>query len=170
MEYWIDGYNLLFKLSLHLKTLQENREKLITELKLHLIKSRLSAKIVFDSSEKHGSSLPSLTAKAPLEVIFSPAKMSADDYIIEMLSHTKSAKNIVIVTNDSHLAFRIKEYKASVVSIDDFFKRVFAKEQKHHLSNYEFLKEEGIHFDESEENIQLFVKIFEERQNRNNLE
>ena len=167
MEYWIDGYNLLFKIGMYTKTLEQSRKSLIGELRLHLIKSNLRAKIIFDSSEAHGSEFPSVTSTTPLEIIFAPAKLSADDYIIEMLEHSRSARNTTIVTNDSQLSFRAKGCKAFTLSIDEFFKLVFTKEDQKQLSNYEFLKEKGGDFKNSEESIQLFIKIFEERLDRN---
>ena len=167
MDYWIDGYNLLFKLNSYTKSLEQSREGLINELKLHLIKSNLRAKIIFDSNEENSSDFPSVKSKTPLEILFSPKGMSADDYIIEMLHATKSAKNTTVVTNDTHLAFSCKNTQAWTMSIDDFFKFVFKEERERNMSNYEFLKESGEEMVESEENIQMFIKIFEERQDRN---
>ncbi|MDN3505568.1 MAG: NYN domain-containing protein [Rhabdochlamydiaceae bacterium] len=167
MDYWIDGYNLLFKIKSHMHSLHQSREELLNELKLHLIKSQMKATIIFDSAEENSGDFPSKKSLHPIEVIFSPAGMTADDYILEMLRTTISAKNTVIVTNDSHLAFSCRNSLARSYSIDDFLKLVFKEERKRHMSNYDFLEDPDHQFKESEENIQMFVKIFEDRLNRN---
>lgn len=168
MDYWIDGYNLLFKIKSHLSSLEQSRKTLIDELRLHLIKSNLKATIIFDSSDAHAEEFPSNQSLYPLEIVFSPKGLSADDFIVEKLYGTKSAKNVTIVTSDAHLAFRCKDTKAKITSIEDFLKYVFKEESKRTSTQYERLKESGQIPMDSEENIELFARIFEDRLHKNN--
>ena len=156
----------MFKIQSHMHSLHQAREELLNELKLHLIKSQMKATIIFDSAAENSGDFPSKKSLYPIEIIFSPSGMTADDYILEMLKSTKSVKNTVIVTNDSHLAFSCRNSLAKSYSIDDFLKLVFKEEKKRHMSNYDFLEDRDHQFKESEENIQMFVKIFEDRLNR----
>ncbi|MCF7806368.1 MAG: NYN domain-containing protein [Simkaniaceae bacterium] len=167
MEYWIDGYNLLFKVKSHLRNLRQQRKELIDELKLHMIKSNFRAKIIFDSSEENATEFPSVSSSTPLEIIFSPKGLTADDYILEMLKSIKSTKNTTIVTDDAHLAFHCKHTQAKTLSVNAFFDLIFKEERRRHMSNYKFLEDEKIELTESEKNIQLFVKIFEDRLKHN---
>lgn len=119
MHYFIDGYNLLFYLfgaSVH--DFQARREKLIQELNLEIEFLSLDVTLVFDSHFAPGEG--SRSHFRHLEILFTPEGISADDLIIQKLSHSRDARKEVVVTNDKKLALRARQHLASSQSLENF--------------------------------------------------
>ncbi len=161
MHYIIDGYNLLFKTGEKIHPLQNSRQNIIDilgdlaeNLKFHL-------SIVFDSSIEESSLFPSSYQKSGLEVIYSPRGSSADDYIVELLTVTKTVKNTTVITSDRELSMKCKQEGAKTLKIEDFFDLLIKRQRA--LKNK--TKEHKPEYQETESNFNRLLKIFENRFN-----
>jgi predicted RNA-binding protein with PIN domain len=129
MLYLIDGYNLLFRLKSKKQTLKDAREFLVNALGKLIKEFELKAKIVFDSSLDMAHLFPSKTEKPPLEIIFAPYGVSADDYLIEIISYQSKKIPITLVTSDQGLALQAKQWRIKTISIEELFDTFSVKAQ-----------------------------------------
>lgn len=113
MHYFIDGYNLLFHLSVETKTLEEARKQIIDSL----VDTKFSLVLVFDGKR---TDLPYRTHKGSLEIIYTSKGQSADVYILEEISLVKNPKDYTVVTSDKKLASICRQMGAYVKTIDSF--------------------------------------------------
>jgi predicted RNA-binding protein with PIN domain len=118
MQYYIDGYNLLFKeaWARSAPSLEEARKRLILELDTLASTLNLSLTIVFDapfqSDDLRRGHFQSL------EIIFTAQGQSADDYL-EALAYAYG-KKAHIVTSDRALASKVKANGAHVEGVHHF--------------------------------------------------
>lgn len=161
--YYIDGYNLLFRLthshqtlrtrkSTELKvdnTLLNQRQALIRLLQTYQVKGLL----IFDGKhrldEESGRSYPS-----PLEVIYTPKGQTADQYILETLLFVSNPASITVVSDDRHLIQSARSLGAKTQSPAPFLHRLQKKRPK---------KPDPV---ESKFQIDRLLKIFESRLQR----
>lgn len=119
MHYIIDGYNLLFYIfGSSSSDFKSQRESLIQALNAKIEFLGLDVSLVFDSHFSPGEG--SRSHYKHLEIWFTPEKMTADDFIIQYLKHSRSPSKEVIVTNDRELSIRAKHLSAGIQSIDSF--------------------------------------------------
>ncbi len=118
MEYYVDGYNLLFKEArvYSAGTLEESRKKLIEELDKLADIGKISLTVVFDApfqsddlKRGHYNSL---------EIIFTAKGQTADEYLELVAIH--KGKRACIVTNDKGLAYKAKAAQAFVENVHTF--------------------------------------------------
>lgn len=154
MHYFIDGYNLLFFYITMDGSLQKKREELIKLLddKLDLLSAR--ATIVFDNftNEEEASQKCSFNV---IDVIFTNRGQTADDYIV-----SEYKKPSVVVTADKSLAAKCRALGARIKSPETFLRWVTKKRNREVENNYE----------ETKENIEKLLEIFEKRLQEQNLE
>lgn len=111
--------------------MQDKRELFIDALAAALEAAGIEASVVFDSSHAHGSLFPSSSHTYPhVAIIFSPAGLTADDYILEYLEGHSNAKGLTLVTDDRHLALFAKDHGVKHIKIDEFLKRLSHRKQK----------------------------------------
>lgn len=117
MHYFIDGYNLLFRL-LHGEHLQSEREALIYDLnrKISLVKIDLS--IVFDSAFQIGGRTK--THYNEIEILFTAEGETADEYIVDEIKNSPNPQQETVVTSDKKLAWRVRNRSAHTESVEDF--------------------------------------------------
>ncbi len=146
MLYLIDGYNLLFRFKTKKESLQTARDFLLHSLGRLIKDYELKATIVFDSSFDLAHLFPSKSERPPLEVIFCPKGMSADDYLIEMIGYQSKKIALTLVTSDRELKQRAKEYRIPVLSIealmDTFSAKARAKTLKEEAHKKELLEKQ----------------------------
>lgn len=129
MHYYIDGYNFLFKIYEEVDPLKEKREEIIADLQEKLVSLGMKMTIVFDSLHTQGAFFPTRFTKSCLEIIYTPSKQSADQYLLEMLQCSKNNGIKTIVTSDRFLAKQAKILGAQTVSIAAFLKLLLKKEE-----------------------------------------
>jgi predicted RNA-binding protein with PIN domain len=121
MLYLIDGYNLLFRLKSKKQTLKDAREFLVKALGTLVKDFELKATIVFDSSLDMAHLFPSKAEKPPLEIIFAPYGMSADEYLLEIISFKSKKQPITLVTSDQLLSTQAREFRVKTITIEELF-------------------------------------------------
>jgi predicted RNA-binding protein with PIN domain len=155
MKYLIDGYNLLFFYLTSDGTLRDKRERLINLLDEKLKFLKLRATIVFDNFTNEETFGKRRYFKA-LNVVFTSYKESADNYIIENCN-----EKCVVVTADKTLSQKCRNLKALVESPKLFLKRIANAKGK------DFNGEEEEFFEDTKENIERLLEIFEKRDLQN---
>ncbi len=119
MHYYIDGYNLLFRTSnSNLTDLQAQRKSLIDSLNVKIAGLKLRVTIVFDSQFLPGEG--SRGHFHHLEICFTPAGVTADDYILQELQYCFTPEKVTVVTSDKDLAQKARNYSAETKSIEEF--------------------------------------------------
>jgi uncharacterized protein len=121
--YFIDGYNLLFRVLQGGENLQQERQQLIKELERKLSLLKLPAVIVFDSQYQPDEG--SVTHLKWLEIIFTAQGETADEYILQRLKDTSNSsqahsKQTCVVTSDKKLAWLCRKRLAKVESVEEF--------------------------------------------------
>lgn len=118
MHYFIDGYNMLFRILHAGDDLRTQRESLVQDLqcKIHLLK--IQATLVFDSHyQPHQGSCSVVDT---LEIVFTPEGQTADEYILQQLKELESTAAYTVVTSDKKLAWLCRRRLAKTESIEDF--------------------------------------------------
>jgi predicted RNA-binding protein with PIN domain len=158
MQFFIDGYNLLF---FHLtpdEDLKKNREELISLLDKKFKSLSIKATIIFDGFNQISNQAEHQFFEA-LTVIFSPKSQTADEYIIEHLSSAKNPNEITVITADKNLAQNARNLGAHCKTPRSFLKEIAKKQSdKEQLKNTH-----GKDYEDSKANIERLLNLFEKR-------
>lgn len=158
--YIIDGYNFLFQIHSFDGTLEQGRETLLSFLESASNQKKLQITIIFDGADL--SPYPHHKSYGTLNIVYSPAYMTADDYILEELSSMDKPHIVTLVTSDKQLAKKARALKAKSVTIDHFLNEVIQKKIKVVRSK----QEPKFDFQESTQNILRLEKIFLDKLNK----
>jgi predicted RNA-binding protein with PIN domain len=116
--FYIDGYNLLFKVQKNHSTLQEARELIIRDLNKRLANIKLEASIIFDSTYTEG--MGSHNSLDYLHVIYTAKKETADEWIFHAIKRSKAPHTCTVVTSDKKLSENIRAQNAKVLNVETF--------------------------------------------------
>lgn len=130
MHYFIDGYNLLFRIMQAKDDLQSCREQLIVDLQQKLDALNLDVSIVFDSAFQAGDR--SRSHYQNLEILFTAEGETADEFILHELSQSRHPRQETLITSDKKLAWHARHYHAHTESVEAFLNRL-NKSQKSQL-------------------------------------
>ncbi|MBI2742387.1 MAG: NYN domain-containing protein [Chlamydiales bacterium] len=155
MDYLLDGYNLLFREVKNPRPLQRTRERILKALDEEIAEAGLHVTVIFDGSEKRAVGISSYKLEA-VEVVFTSEGLSADDYILEMLSSAKNPKQKSVITGDRDLIRKAKRYGAETLDISDFFALILKKKKKKRAPS------SALSFKDTDANIARLLAIFEE--------
>jgi len=118
MHYYIDGYNLMYRVLTADDDLQTQRQEIIQELNEKIQVLELNATVVFDSQYQYGYGARSHLNY--LEICFTDQGETADDYIVNELNSSTTPQQETVVTSDNKLAWRVRQRNAKTVSIEEF--------------------------------------------------
>ena len=118
MHYFIDGYNLLFRLLHNNNDLQSQREAIIHDLNRKIALTKINASIVFDSTFQIGERTRSHYDQ--LEILFTAEGETADEYILEEIKNCLHPQQETVVTSDKELAWRVRNRSAHTETVEDF--------------------------------------------------
>lgn len=118
MHYFIDAYNLLFRLRGRDEQLQRQRDHLIHDLAKQAAALDLDVTLVFDSSYPPGEATKGHLGA--IEIIYTSQGESADSYILNALSGISLLKQETVVTSDKALAACSRRQGAKVISVENF--------------------------------------------------
>lgn len=121
-RYYIDGYNLLFRLSRHSGDLATKRQQLLTLLNTYAQKLRLDCILVFDTPSSAENTLP--THYQSLTIIYASGPETADERIVRELLIESSLKGVTVVTSDRTLGQRCRNMGAKVEGVELFMDAV----------------------------------------------
>lgn len=140
MHYYIDGYNMLFRLMHSEEGLQSQREKIIYELNKKIALLKIDVSIVFDATYQIGDRTRSHYDQ--LEILFTDHGETADEFILEEICNSKSPRQETVVTSDKKLAILVRKKSAHTESVEEFLQwldRVYKNRLKR-LKNAEAIK------------------------------
>ncbi len=119
MHYFIDGYNLMFRMGAG-DNLRSEREKIISQLfeKIELL--QLNVSLIFDSQYQEG--LGTRSHIDFMEICFTDEGETADDYIINELQSSQNPREEIVVTSDNNLAWRARRMHAKTEHVEEFMR------------------------------------------------
>jgi predicted RNA-binding protein with PIN domain len=118
MHYFIDGYNLLFRLLHGSEDLQSQREAIIHDLNKKISLVKLDVSIVFDSAFQTGDR--TRTHYNEIEILFTAEGETADEYIMDEIKNHPRPQQETVVTSDKKLAWRVRNRSAHTESVEEF--------------------------------------------------
>jgi predicted RNA-binding protein with PIN domain len=154
MHYFLDGYNLLFRVDKEKRSLQKKREYVLSVLYEEMQGSKLSLTIVFDSMNTDEESRRG--HKGPIEIVYTAKKQTADQYIIDEILHCKNPKVETVVTSDTQLAMQCRCCGANTMTVEDFLLFLTKKQKK-------VVEKSKIAFKETSYNMKRLLEIFEKK-------
>lgn len=155
MHYWIDGYNLLFRITKNYREMKAHERKLLSALNQSIILSKYQATVVFDGREKDPPEALRRNFDA-LALIYTPHHQTADDYILQAVNEASDPAHEVVVSSDYELLRKAKQKGAKVLTIEEFLSKLAKKKKKKKASPEKI-------FQETSSELQRLLKIFEER-------
>lgn len=117
MHYFIDGYNLMFRLMPEFDDFMSARHSLIEQLNRKAGSLHLQVTLVFDSQYQAGEE--SRTHFHHVEIIFSNEGETADECILRALK-LKNSRQTTVVTSDKKLAWFARRCEAKTVTAEAF--------------------------------------------------
>ncbi|OGN65408.1 MAG: hypothetical protein A2888_01695 [Chlamydiae bacterium RIFCSPLOWO2_01_FULL_28_7] len=157
MKYYIDGYNLLFKLFKEEKVFEDQREEFINFLEVKNSKFKANFIIVFDAHHEE-EEVPKHNIRNHVKIVFTSKNQTADEYIEERIFLSKNPRNIFVVSNDRRLIEHCKKLKSKTMSVEQFLSKIDEVKTD--------IKSTSNHFEDTEENIERLKRIFEEKMKR----
>lgn len=154
MQYWIDGYNLLFKMPSLEGSLEEKRRQLILDLNAYSKKLHLSFILVFDAKTK-GAPLALRSHYDSLEILYATGSKTADEAILEEIELLGIGSRACVVTSDRGLAYQARALGTSTMSLLEFVQFLTKKQKRRSLPLVESK--------DSPKEIERLCKIFEQR-------
>ncbi|WP_213157260.1 NYN domain-containing protein [Parachlamydia sp. AcF125] len=118
MHYFIDGYNLMFRILRVGDNLTLQREKIIEDLHTKIEALNLNVTLVFDAQYQLGEA--SRTHYKRLEIVFSAAGETADELIISELKARQIPFQCTVVTSDKKLAWLSRLQAAKTETVEEF--------------------------------------------------
>lgn len=129
MHYLVDAYNLLFRTLKKRGSLEKTRQTLIEELNEMVTEFNLHVTLVFDGAEEH-LPLPTRGHYDAIELVYTPKNQTADEYIYEEVSLSRTPAQITVVTSDRELSGRCHQHRAKTLTIDEFLQLLSKKKFK----------------------------------------
>lgn len=120
MHYYIDGYNLMFRLLHTDDDLQTERQQVIHDLNSKVQNLGIGITLVFDAQYQTGG--VTRTHFHHLQILFSSHGETADDLIIHCLKEEDNPRQCTVVTSDNQLAWRARHLAAKTESVGAFMK------------------------------------------------
>lgn len=118
MHYFIDGYNLLFRLLPSEEDLQSQREAIIYDLNEKISLVKINASIVFDATSQVGDR--SRSHYDQLEIHYTAKGETADDYIIDEIKNHSTPDQETVVTSDKKLAWQVRNFSGRTLTVEQF--------------------------------------------------
>jgi predicted RNA-binding protein with PIN domain len=118
MHYFIDGYNLLFRLLHGSEDLQSQREAIIYDLNQKVSLVKIDVSIVFDSTFQIGER--TRTHYDQLEILFTAEGETADEYIMDEIKNHAYPQQETVVTSDKKLAWQVRNRSAHTETVEEF--------------------------------------------------
>lgn len=118
MHYFIDGYNLLFRLLPSEEDLQTQREAIIYDLNEKISLVKINASVVFDATSQVGER--SRSHYDQLEIHYTNEGETADEYIIDEIKNHSNPERETVVTSDKKLAWQVRNFSGRTVTVEQF--------------------------------------------------
>jgi uncharacterized protein len=155
-HYFIDGYNLIFRVFQKKASLEEKRSEILAIFNQVALQQQLDLTFVFDATLQKDA-MSHRGHYDHLEIVYTGAAESADDYILHEISERINPSLETVITSDRELATRSKNLGAQALSIENFLAMLRKKRRKATKS----LSSKDVQ--ESKAELERLLKIFEQR-------
>jgi uncharacterized protein len=119
MHYFIDGYNLLFRvLQGGGENLRKEREHITKDLELKINLLELDTTLVFDSQYQPDEG--SVSHLRCLKIVFTAVGETADEYILQKIKEASHPTHNLVITSDKKLGWLCRKRLAKVESVEEF--------------------------------------------------
>jgi predicted RNA-binding protein with PIN domain len=129
VNYFLDGYNILFTLTESDHPFATQRQKIIRFLQKRFALFKMNGILVFDGKvrrdEESGRSY-----RSPLDIIYTPKGQSADQYIVERIESSENPRQITVVTNDRALVANARSLGAKTTPNAEFIQWLLSRKKK----------------------------------------
>ena len=129
MQYLVDGYNLLFRLSKTRLELKQKRIQQICALNDAVSVCSLNVTLVFDGSDD-SIPYPARQHFDALSIYYTTKGLSADDFILHTIKTAQHPDHFTVVTNDRDLATNCKVYAEKIMPLEKFLTILLKKKTK----------------------------------------
>jgi predicted RNA-binding protein with PIN domain len=129
VHYWIDGYNLLFRLTKDYKTMRAQERSILLALNQAISHFKYSVTIVLDGREKDPPEAIRRNLDS-LALIYTPHYQTADDYILEAIAASSHPEKEMVISSDLELLSRAKQRGAHGQTIEQFLAKLTRKKKK----------------------------------------
>lgn len=153
MVFFVDAYNLLFKLQPSQGSLEQKRATVISSINEFALHLNLTIILVFDATRQKERLGIARGHYEALEIIYTEDK-SADDFILKEVENARTPSQITVVTSDRELAGRSLQLGACTMSIRQFSEWLVCKKLR---------KRKTPIARDSPQNIQRLLEIFEKQ-------
>jgi len=135
MHYYIDGYNLLFRVLRSGSDIRKQREEITLDLEKKASLLNLDITLVFDSHYQEDDNTRSHFKS--LEIIFTAKGESADEFILQKLKESTNPSQHTVVTSDKILARLCRLRLGNTESIDEFLGKIGKRYKNKHRPKYQ---------------------------------
>ncbi len=135
--------------------MKEQERSLLQKLYLTMTQLNSPMTVVFDGREVDPPEALRKNMKA-MNIVYTPTRQTADDYILEMLEHAKNPAQETVISSDRDLLRKAKQKGARTQTIEEFLKTINKKKS----DSYEEQKQAQ----ESTLEFQRLLKIFSKNQ------
>lgn len=118
MHYYIDGYNLLFRILRPGADLRKQREEITLQIEKKVNLLQLDVTLVFDSHyQEDGNTRSHFNS---IEIVFTATGETADEFILQELKESQSPFEHTIITSDKKLARLCQLRLGKTESVEEF--------------------------------------------------
>lgn len=118
MHYFLDGYNMMFRIARATEDFRRQREQIISDLSTKIQILELDVTVVFDAKYQPGGATRSHTPS--IEILYTAEGETADEFILNELKGEKRPSEHTVVTSDKKLAYLAKLCHSKTESVEDF--------------------------------------------------
>jgi predicted RNA-binding protein with PIN domain len=129
VNYFLDGYNILFTLTESDHPLATQRQKIIRFLQKQFSLFKMDGILVFDG-RVHRDEESGRAYRSPLDIIYTPKGQSADQYIVERIETSENPRQITVVTNDRALFTNARVLGAKTTRNAEFIQWLMNRKKK----------------------------------------
>ena len=134
--------------------MKEQERSLLEKLYQTMTQLNSPMTVVFDGREKDPPEALRRNLRS-MNIVYTPTRQTADDYILEMLEHVKNPDFEIVISSDRELLRKAKQKGARTQTIEEFLKSISKKKS--------VPTDEKKQTKESSAEFERLLKIFEKR-------
>ncbi len=135
--------------------MRQNERKILLALNASITALNYSVTVVLDGREKDPAEALRRNLDS-LALIYTPHNQTADDYILEAISHSSHPEKEIVISSDLELLRKAQQKGARGLTIEKFLSQLIRKKKKK-------ADKADPEFHETSANIDRYLKIFEDR-------
>jgi predicted RNA-binding protein with PIN domain len=155
MHYYIDGFNLLFKMTKGYADMRMRKREILLSLNTAAVLYTLDLTIVFDGKQVD-QPLAVRTNLDELRIIYTPFHQTADTYLLSLLDYETDLDEITIISSDREVTGKAKQKGAHILSSENFLIFLDKKSKKQ-------LREPVPSFQDNKNHIERLSQIFKKK-------